>query len=61
MVVLSLYIINKSGGLVYQRDYQNNVINKLSNNDYLILAGTFHGFAINLIYHTFLMYIAFTQ
>lgn len=42
MVVYSLIIINKAGGLVFQRDF-NTALNKLSINDYLVLAGTFHG------------------
>jgi len=43
MVVFALIIINKAGGLIYQRDFIQNGLNKLSSNDYLILAGTFHG------------------
>ncbi|AOA61982.1 Trafficking protein particle complex subunit 23 [Komagataella phaffii CBS 7435] len=44
MKVLSLYLLNKSGGLIYQRDFnpESNGINKLSSNDYLITAGTLH-------------------
>jgi len=42
MVVYSLMIINKAGGLVYQRDF-NTSLNKLSINEYLVLAGTFQG------------------
>ncbi|KAG9232677.1 Sybindin-like protein [Amylocarpus encephaloides] len=42
MVVYALIIINKAGGLVYQRDFVEG-LNKLSINDYLVLAGTFHG------------------
>lgn len=43
-MLLSIYIINKAGGLVYQKDYSNNsTISKLSTNEYLVLAGTFHG------------------
>lgn len=42
-VVYSLIIINKAGGLVYNRDF-NNALNKVSVNDLLVLAGTFHGF-----------------
>ena len=38
----SLIIINKAGGLVFQRDF-NTALNKLTTNDYLVLAGTFHG------------------
>lgn len=43
-VVYTLLIINKAGGLVYQRDF-NTALNKLSVNDYLVLAGTFHGYS----------------
>jgi len=35
-------MINKAGSLIYQRDFAEG-LNKLSINDYLILAGTFHG------------------
>ncbi|KAJ9191020.1 sybindin-like family protein [Paecilomyces variotii] len=42
LAVYSLIIINKAGGLVYQRDFQAG-LRKLSTNDYLVLAGTFHG------------------
>ena len=41
-MILSLFILNKAGGLVYQRDFSN-ALNKLTSNDYLVLAGTFHG------------------
>ncbi|KAG2187869.1 hypothetical protein INT44_000619 [Umbelopsis vinacea] len=41
-MIYSLYIINKAGGLVYQRDFAEQ-LEKLSSNDYLVLAGTFHG------------------
>ncbi|CAD6570501.1 MAG: hypothetical protein ASARMPREDX12_006904 [Alectoria sarmentosa] len=37
-----MIIINKAGGLVYNRDF-NNALNKVSVNDLLVLAGTFHG------------------
>ena len=40
--VFALIIINKAGGLIYQRDFAEG-LNKLSVNDYLVLAGTFHG------------------
>ena len=47
-VVYSLIIINKAGGLVYNRDF-NSALNKVSVNDLLVLAGTFHGyFRLNL-------------
>ena len=42
-VVYSLIIINKAGGLVYNRDF-NSALNKISVNDLLVLAGTFHGY-----------------
>ncbi|KAJ5081119.1 Transport protein particle subunit trs23 [Penicillium angulare] len=42
MTVFSLIIINKAGGLIYQREFQPG-LRKLSTNDYLVLAGTFHG------------------
>lgn len=41
--VFSLIIINKAGGLIYQREYQAG-LRSLSTNDYLVLAGTFHGY-----------------
>lgn len=48
-VVYALIIINKAGGLIYQRDFADG-LNKLNINDYLVLAGTFHGH----VYHLFL-------
>lgn len=42
LMIYSLYIINKAGGLVYQKDF-NQQLEKLSSNEYLVLAGTFHG------------------
>ncbi|KAF2723071.1 Sybindin-like protein [Polychaeton citri CBS 116435] len=42
MVVFALLIINKAGGLVYTRTFSPG-LQKLDSNDYLILAGTFHG------------------
>ncbi|BCS30071.1 uncharacterized protein APUU_80374S [Aspergillus puulaauensis] len=42
MPVYSLIIINKAGGLIYQREFHPG-LHKLSTNDYLVLAGTFHG------------------
>ncbi|KAI8074726.1 Sybindin-like protein [Gongronella butleri] len=41
-MIYSFYIINKAGGLVYQKDFTEHLV-KLSSNDYLVLAGTFHG------------------
>ncbi|KAJ1554335.1 hypothetical protein HK405_005367, partial [Cladochytrium tenue] len=48
MQIFSLLIINKAGGLVYQRDYPHAAgpdggVARLSTNEYLVLAGTFHG------------------
>ncbi|CAH7669693.1 Sybindin-like protein [Phakopsora pachyrhizi] len=39
----SLWIINKAGGLIYQKTYSEGLLPQLNSNDYLILAGTFHG------------------
>ncbi|RKP13768.1 Sybindin-like protein, partial [Piptocephalis cylindrospora] len=41
-MIYSIYLINKAGGLIFQRDF-NDGLNKLTSNDYLILSGTFHG------------------
>lgn len=41
-VVFALLIINKAGGLIYNREFHTGLA-KLSSNDLLILAGTFHG------------------
>jgi len=40
--VFSLLIINKAGGLIYQKNYSEG-LTPLSSNEYLVLAGTFHG------------------
>lgn len=40
-VVFALLVINKAGGLVYNREFAPGLA-KLSSNDLLILAGTFH-------------------
>ncbi|KAI4089079.1 MAG: hypothetical protein LQ344_005650 [Seirophora lacunosa] len=42
LVVYALIIINKAGGLIYNRDFSS-PLSKLTSNDYLVLAGTFHG------------------
>ena len=39
----AILIINKAGGLIYNRDFGVG-INKLTSNEYLVLAGTFHGY-----------------
>lgn len=41
--VFSLIVINKAGGLVYNRAFTDGGLNQLSTNDFLIVAGTFHG------------------
>jgi hypothetical protein len=41
MIYAVLYI-NKAGGLIYNKDFGTG-INKLTPNEYLVLAGTFHG------------------
>ncbi|KAG0078606.1 hypothetical protein BGZ93_001819 [Podila epicladia] len=41
-MIFSIYIINKAGGLVYNKDYSEG-LSKLTSNEYLVLAGTFHG------------------
>ncbi|TPX34545.1 hypothetical protein SmJEL517_g02837 [Synchytrium microbalum] len=37
-MLLSLYIINKAGGLIYQKDYGEGRLAKLTSNEYLVLA-----------------------
>ncbi|CAD0089921.1 unnamed protein product [Aureobasidium vineae] len=41
-VVFALLVINKAGGLIYNRNFAPG-LQQLNSNDYLILAGTFHG------------------
>ncbi|KAG8715122.1 hypothetical protein FRC11_005648, partial [Ceratobasidium sp. 423] len=47
MAIYSLWIINKAGGLVYQREFAGAYVfdglAKLTSNEYLVLAGTLHG------------------
>ncbi|QUC18273.1 uncharacterized protein UV8b_02514 [Ustilaginoidea virens] len=43
MTVFALIIINKAGGLVYNKTFYEGGLRKISTNDYLVLAGTFHG------------------
>ena len=50
-VVYSLIIINKAGGLVFNRDF-NSALNKVSVNDLLVLAGTFHGYVHSILQTT---------
>jgi len=42
MVVFTLFIVNKAGGLIYNREFHGG-LTQLNSNDLLILAGTFHG------------------
>ncbi|KAF9517249.1 hypothetical protein BS47DRAFT_1291125 [Hydnum rufescens UP504] len=42
MVVFGLWIINKAGGLIFQRNI-NDGLAQLSQNEYLVMAGTLHG------------------
>ncbi|KAM0322842.1 hypothetical protein ACHAQA_009183 [Verticillium albo-atrum] len=41
--VFAVIIINKAGGLVFNRTFHEGGLNQLTTNDYLVLAGTFHG------------------
>ena len=41
-MIYSFYVINKAGGLIYHTNVNDGLV-KLSSNDYLIFAGTFHG------------------
>ena len=41
-VVFALFIISKAGGLIYNREFHSG-LTKLTSNDYLMLAGSFHG------------------
>lgn len=45
-VVFALFIISKSGGLIYNREFHAGM-QKLSSNDLLMLAGSFHGYALS--------------
>ncbi len=40
--IYSLYIVNKAGGLIYQKDYAFGVPKLPTGNDYLVAASTFH-------------------
>ncbi|KAG8760749.1 hypothetical protein FRC14_002045 [Serendipita sp. 396] len=42
MAIFGLWIINKAGGLVYQKHFGEELV-RLSPNEYLVLAGTLHG------------------
>ena len=48
MPILSVWLINKSGGLVFQKDFPTDsfVIPKLSTNDILVLASTFQRYKL---------------
>ncbi|EFY88669.1 Trappc4 protein [Metarhizium acridum CQMa 102] len=47
--VFALIIINKAGGLVYNKTFHDGGLHKISTNDYLVLAGTFHGFVSHIL------------
>jgi len=42
MAIFGLWVINKAGGLVYQRNFGDG-LPQLTSNEYLVLAGTLHG------------------
>jgi hypothetical protein len=42
-VVFALFVVSKSGGLIYNREFHAGM-SKLTSNDYLMLAGSFHGY-----------------
>ncbi|KAE9409688.1 TRAPP complex subunit Trs23 [Gymnopus androsaceus JB14] len=42
MAIFGLWVINKAGGLVYQRTFADGLA-QLTSNEYLVLAGTLHG------------------
>ncbi|KIP10851.1 hypothetical protein PHLGIDRAFT_64753 [Phlebiopsis gigantea 11061_1 CR5-6] len=42
MTIFGLWVINKAGGLVYQRNFGDGLPG-LTSNEYLVLAGTLHG------------------
>jgi hypothetical protein len=42
MTLHAILVINKAGGLIYNKDLANG-ISKLTSNEYLVLAGTLHG------------------
>jgi trafficking protein particle complex subunit 4 len=42
MGIQALYVINKAGGLIYQKDFVQGPV-PLSSNEYLRMAGVFHG------------------
>ncbi|KAI0785639.1 Sybindin-like protein [Abortiporus biennis] len=42
MAIFGLWVINKAGGLVYQRNFGDG-LPTLTSNEYLVLAGTLHG------------------
>jgi hypothetical protein len=58
-VVFALIIINKAGGLIFQRDFAEG-LNKLGINDYLVLAGTFHRCVCPLLASSFPPFIKAT-
>ncbi|KAK1778251.1 Sybindin-like family-domain-containing protein [Copromyces sp. CBS 386.78] len=61
MTVFSLVIINKAGGLIYNRTFHEGGLNKLSTNDYLVLAGTFHGYIAPQTQNSVLIHMMLTK
>jgi len=49
--VFALIIINKAGGLIYNKTFHDAGLQKISTNDYLVLAGTFHGYVSSAKHH----------
>ena len=45
--MFALFIISKSGGLIYNREFHAG-LQKLNSNDLLMLAGSFHGYVLCL-------------
>jgi hypothetical protein len=44
--VFALFVISKSGGLIYNREFHAG-LQKLGSNDLLMLAGSFHGYTLS--------------
>ncbi|KAF8136508.1 TRAPP complex subunit Trs23 [Boletus edulis] len=42
MAIFGLWVVNKAGGLIYQRNFADGLA-QLTSNEYLVLAGTLHG------------------
>jgi len=42
MAIRSIFILNRAGGLVYQKDFRDGLLKLKDSNDYLVIASTFH-------------------